>query len=372
MGIADAGRNDSTRRATAAVRIPWERLSAWVAEILERLGLDAAQAARAAATLLLADLRGVDSHGVARLPAYAQRLLVGAIDPGARISVLREGPATLALDANNGFGLTLAVDAMERTIAKATESGICLTTVRRANHFGIAGAYPLMAARAGLGGLAMTNSAPLVVPVFGGRGMLGTNPIAFAVPTGPSPAPPLVIDLATSTVAWGKVEIARRAGQPIADGWALDAAGVPTTDPNAAHWLTPLGGDREHGGHKGYALAVMVDALCGPLAGAAWSAHVASFREPNRPADLGHAFMAWRIDAFREPEAFFADVRAMLAELRATAPAADHPDRSVLVPGDPELVAEAENRELGVPVKLEVLAELDRLAAELGLPRLET
>ncbi len=143
---------------------------------------------------------------------------------------------------------------------------------------------------------------------------------------------------------------------------------MPTTDPFAARWLTPLGGARETSGHKGYGLGVVVDVLCGPLAGAAWGAHVLGARGPNRPANVGHTFMAWRIDAFRDPEEFFADLGAMLAELRATPPAPGHEATGVLVPGDPEIRAEALNRRMGVPVRPPVVEELRALAGELGVP----
>lgn len=347
-------------------RFDVERLTAFAADLLTACGIRAEDAPRAAETLLVADLRGVASHGMARLPHYAQRLRRGLVAADAELVTVRETAATLALDANNGFGLTQAPRAMQRTIAKAGAAGLCLTTVRRSNHFGIAGHYALMAARRGLGGMAMTNASPLVVPTFGAHAMLGTNPIAFAVPTGDGP--PLVLDMSTSAVAWGKIEIARRANAPIPLGWALDEQGQPTTDSHAVRALTPLGGEPATSGHKGYGLAVMVDVLCGPLAGAAWSSHVSGARGPNREATIGHTFMAWRIDAFRDPADFFADLNAMLADLRATQPMPGHEATGVLIPGDPEIAAELTNRALGVPVQPAVLDELRRLAEELDVP----
>ncbi len=352
---------------TDRVRVPRAALLDWTTRAFVALGTPPAQAGRAAEILVIADERGVESHGLARLPYYAGRIRAGLIDLNAALTVEREGPATLALAAHNGLGLVLAPEAMERTIAKARDIGLCMTTVGGANHFGIAGAYAAMAARAGLGGMAMTSATPLVVPTFGSQPALGTNPIAFAVPTGPDGAAPLVIDLATSTVAWGKIEIARRAGHAIPLGWALDEAGAPTTDPFAAQWLTPLGGDRETCGHKGYSLAVIVDVLCGPLAAAAWGAGIGGIRGESRPADLGHWFLAWRIDAFRDPDAFYADVTALLAELRAVPPAPGAPC-SVLAPGDPEIAAERESRIHGVSLAAPVVAELRVLADSLGLP----
>lgn len=352
----------------AIVRLPLERLEAFVAEVFGALGLARPDAVEATDGLLIADLRGVESHGLARVPYYASRIRRGLIAVGAELSVVRETAATLALDANNGFGLVQAPRAMARCIAKAEATGLCFATVRGSNHFGIAGTYALQAARSGLGGIAMTNASPLVVPTFGSRPMLGTNPLAIAVPTGFGPGdPPLVLDMATSAVAWGKIENARRDGAAIPLGWAVDEAGNPTTDAFSARSLTPLGGEPAIGGHKGYALGTMVDVLCGPLAGAAWSAHVSGARGQAAAAGIGHAFVAWRIDAFRDPDGFFRDLREMLDELRSTPPAAGHEATGVMVPGDPELAAEAKNRELGVPVKRVVLNDLRGVADEVGV-----
>ncbi|MDQ3043972.1 MAG: Ldh family oxidoreductase [Chloroflexota bacterium] len=348
-----------------ATRVSLEKLTDFVAETLRALGVTEPGATEAATILLQADLRGVDSHGIARLPSYAGRFRAGLINQTAELTTLAESPATLALDANNGFALCLAPEAMRRCIDKAETSGLCLTTVRNSNHFGIAGAYAMMAAARDLGGIAMTNASPLVIPTFGAQGMLGTNPIAFAVPTGGGP--PLVLDMSTSAVAWGKIEIARRAGLPIPFGWATDEAGEPTSDPHTARWLLPLGGDRATSGHKGYGLALMVDLFCGILAGSAWSARISGSHGPGQPAGIGHTFMAWRIDAFRDPTAFFADLQTMLADLRATPPASGHEVTGVLIPGDPESETEAINRRLGIPIKPAVLAELQALREDVGL-----
>ena len=349
-----------------AARFSHRCLVSFAAEVFAALGFGEHSAATAAEAVVLADLRGVESHGLARLPGYAARLHKGLIAVDAELTVDRETTATIALDAHNGLGLVQAPAAMARCIDKAEQSGLCFATVRRSNHFGIAGAYALMATRRGLGGIAMTNASPLVVPVFGAEAKLGTNPIAIAVPTGVGPDdPPLVLDMATSAVAWGKIEIARRNGTDIPLGWAVDDDGMPTTDPFAARWLTPLGGERAH---KGYALATMVDVLCGPLAGSAWSAHVAGSRGPELPASIGHAFLAWRIDAFRDPAAFYRDLGAVLRELRSTPPATGQEATGVLAPGDPELQAEAEHLRAGIPLNRQVVAALTHLAEELGVP----
>lgn len=356
--------NESTNESTV-VRFPLKRVSSFVESVFLDLGLTPADASIATESLVVADLYGIDSHGVARLPFHARRIAEGLINLKATLTVVRESPSTLVLDAQNGFGQALAPKAMIRTIDKAEQSGICLTTVRSSNHFGIAGFYALMAAKRGLGGMAMTNSSPLVVPTFGSVPMLGTNPLAFAVPTGDGL--PLLLDMATSTVAYGKLEVARRANKPIPLGWAVDDLGIPTTDPHAARFLTPLGGDRPTSGQKGYGLSVMVDVFCGPLGGGAWSRLVSGAVGPDNPSGTGHAFIAWRIDAFRDPGEFYADLTEMLNDLRATPPIAGHESTGVLVPGDPEHAAEAHNLREGVPIKREVLAELRDVCNDLGL-----
>lgn len=350
-----------------SVRVREGDLTGFAAALLERLGLPRGRAARAAGVLVLADLRGVASHGVARLGMYARRVERGTIDPGAELRVVRETAATLSLDAGDGLGLALAPEAMDRTIAKAAGSGLAFCTVRNSSHFGIAGAYALQAARAGLGAIAMTNAGPNVAPTGGARPMLGTNPIAFGVPVGDG-EPPLVLDMATSAVALGKIELARRAGAAIPLGWALDETGAATNDPFAARWLLPLGGQSETGGHKGYGLGLMVDVLCGPLAGSLWGTHLATLQRAEARSGIGHAFMAWRIDAFRDPAEFAADLRAMLAELRACPPAAGAGAGCVLIPGDPEEAATAANHAAGIPLDPGVAEELRVLGGRLGVP----
>ncbi|MGH2561903.1 MAG: Ldh family oxidoreductase [Thermomicrobiales bacterium] len=345
--------------------IPLDALTRFARNVYEAVGLTPDNAAIAAESTVVADLRGIDSHGVARLPMYARRVRDGLINLDAELVVVRESPSSVAFDAQNGMGLVLAPRGMSRCIDKAETTGICLATMRNSNHFGTVGYYALLAARRGLLGMAMTNASPLVAPTFGAKPMVGTNPLAIAAPT--TSGQPVLLDMSTSTVAWGKIEIARRANTPIPEGWACDAEGLPTTDPFAARSLTPLGGERSRSGHKGYGLAVIVDVLCGPLAGAAWSAAVSGAGGQYTNAGIGHAFMAWRIDAFRDPDEFYRDLDAMLDGLRATPPAPGHEATGVLIPGDPENTAEARNRAEGVPVKLTVLAELRVLADQLGM-----
>lgn len=345
------------------VRYPYETLHAFTADCFRVAGLTDDQARRATDTLLVSDLRGVASHGLGRLGGYIDRVRCGFDNPNAPLETLRESPVSLALDANLGLGPLIGPEAMRRTIAKARESGVCMTTVRRSNHFGIAGTYARMAAEEGLGGLAMTNATRLVVPTNARVPRLGTNPIGFAVPTS---GEPFVLDMSTSTVPWGKIEIARRAGLPIPLGWGVDAEGRPTTDPRQVKALTPLGGTKEQCGYKGYGLALLVETLAGPLAGNVWSNHVNRPKEQSEPPGTGHFFMAWRIDLFRDPDEFRNEMDEMCRELRET-PAADDAGGPVLVPGDPEIEAERRNRAEGVPVAPGLVLELRELAERLGV-----
>ncbi len=346
-------------------RFPHAQVQQFGADLLTAAGMEALASEAAVAHLLIADLRGVESHGMARMPSYISRLRGGLIDPRAEVSIEREFASTLSLNGNNALGLLVGPEAMRRTIVKAQESGICLTTVRGSNHFGIAGAYAVMATEAGLGGMAMTNAGRIVAPFNGARPMLGTNPIAFAVPTGSGR--PLVVDMSTSTVAYGKIEIARRAGVPIPAGWAIDVDGQGATDPHQVKALTTLGGTRDLGGHKGYALSLMVETLCGPLAGNLWGNRIAQSTSTGAQPGIGHMFLAWRVDAFRDMADFLADMDEMIAELRACPPNPHTGAQEVLIPGDPEAEAEIVNRELGIPIRPQVLDELAAAAESVGI-----
>lgn len=295
-------------------RFAYEALHAFVTRLFMAAGYVEEDASLAATSILIADLRGIETHGVQRVNFYLTGIGNGSIDVNARMTVVEERASTIAFDGHRGLGLLNARRAMERCIEKADETGICLATVRRSSHFGIAGMYPLMAAERGMCGMAMTNTSPIVVPMFAKEGVLGTNPIAFAAPTGGAP---FCLDMSTSTVALGKIEVARRLGIPIPEGWSVDADGRPTTDPFVHRGLSPLGGPRVTSGHKGYGLGLMVEIFCGQLAGNAWSKHVGRTHGTGDAGVNGHMLMAWRVDAFRDPVEFRREMDDMIAELRA-------------------------------------------------------
>lgn len=331
--------------------------------IFSSFGMAVEDAAQAAETLLAADWRGIESHGGANIAYYSGGFKSGRIVPGAGLSVDRETPVSIAFDGNHGSGLVNAPRAMRRCVEKASETGICMATVRRSTHFGIAGYYALLAAEAGLIGMAMTNSGSLVAPTFGAGPMLGTNPIAVAIPTGDSDAP-VYIDMSTSTVAYGKVAVANRLGKQVPSGWIIDESGTMTTDPSQFHAILPLGGSRVTSGHKGYALGALVELLSGPLGGASFSWQIHDDYSTDSPHGTGHWFMAWRIDAFRDPTAFQADVRAMLEQLQASKPDPAAPSDRVLTPGEPEAAQIRVNRQHGIPLRPEVVAELEQVCAD--------
>jgi L-2-hydroxycarboxylate dehydrogenase (NAD+) len=348
-------------------RVNGDSLRDWVAAIFRSCNLRPDDAAIAADILVESDLRGIDSHGVPRLAGlYVRRLDSGVINARAELQVVSETAAAIRFDAQHGLGLVMAYRAMERCIEKAKTAGVCLATVGHSDHFGIAGYYATMALKhRGMAGIAMTNATPLLVPTFGKRAKLSTAPIAAAFPAGTQA--PFVLDAATTTVAMGKIEIARRMNVDIPVGWAVDAEGEPVTNPHQAVALMPLGGERLTSGQKGYGLALLVEMLCSQLSGSLWSRDVVYSRaETPRPSDASHAFIAIDIEAFRPFEEFTASVDELLGDLRGMEPKTGH--ERVFVPGDPEALAYADRSERGIPLHPAVVEELRALGTERGIP----
>jgi LDH2 family malate/lactate/ureidoglycolate dehydrogenase len=347
-------------------RIPDEHLKQLVIDVFTTYGMRRWDAEISAEILVESDLRGIDSHGVPRMAFYVERLRAGGFNLEAELQVVSETPAAIRFDAQNGFGPPMAYRAMERCIAKAKEAGVCLATVGHSNHYGIAGYYATMALdHPGMAGISMTNATPLLVPTFGKVALLSTAPIAAAFPAGSEP--PFVLDGATTAVAWGKVEMARRGKKPIPAGWAVDDEGRGVTDPFEARALMPLGGERDTSGQKGYGLSLMVEFLCSQLSGSLWSRDVAGSRVyPMRPSDTSHAFLAIDIAAFRDLDEYAASADELLHSLRSSEPAPGH--ERVMIPGDPEREAYADRIERGIPVHPEVAATLRDLASQAGAP----
>jgi len=359
--------------AVASKVFPIEALREFSTRVFLHFGVSEEDAAQAADVLARADLRGIDSHGVARLHTYFDLLSVGRINPRPQIKVVRSTPSTATIDGDNGLGLVVGPHANRIAMDMAEKCGSGWVSVCNTNHFGIASYYVLEALERDLIGWAMTNATKLVAPLWGAERMLGTNPIAVAFPG--KQEPPIVIDVATSAVAFGKIEIARRNGDVIPIGWGIDSRGRATTDPNdivAGGALLPLGSDRERGGHKGYALAIMVDMLSCVLSGANWGPFAPPFalrqESPTRSVGkgIGHFFGAMRIDGFIDADQFKSQVDDYIRVFRATKPAPG--TKGPLIPGDPEREAEQVRRQTGVPLTLPVVEDLLDISAKTGIP----
>ncbi len=354
---------------TVAARVKPGDLTAFVVSILERLKVPRRDAETVADVLVLADLRGIGSHGVARLPRYVEGLRDGSIGAVDSSKVIRDRRCVALVDGGKSLGQVVGRRAMELAISKAKEYGVGLVAVRNSNHYGIAGYYTLMALREGMMGLSMTNSFPLVVPTFGRQALLGTNPISFSAP---GDREPFVLDMATSVVPRGKLESYDREGQSIPLGWAVDARGRGS--PNAKEILDnmanrrgggilPLGGEGElHSGHKGYGLALMVEILCGALPGAALGPEVYSAKgEPN----VGHVFAAIDVAAFRPVQEFETDLDRLTGYLKDS-PKAEGQER-IWIHGEKSTLVEAKRRREGIPLGPKVVASMKKLGTELAI-----
>lgn len=359
--------------STAPCLFPAERLQRFAEQVFLHHHVPPEQAAEASRLLVLSDLRGIDSHGISRLPTYALRLAEGTVNPTPTLRIVRRTAATATVDGDNGLGLVVGPWANRLAMEMADETGAGWVAVRNSNHFGIAGYYVLQAIERGLIGWAMTNATGWVAPLWGAERRLGTNPIAVGFPAGEET--PVVIDMATAAVAYGKIQIALREGKAIPHGWAADREGNDTTDPGAVDaggTLLPLGGNRQQGGHKGYCLASLVDILCGVLSGANWGPFVPSFfPRPGESSEsvgpgVGHFFGALKLDGFIDPDEFRSRLDHWVRVFRATRPAAG--TNGPMIPGDPERQATAERRRHGVPLLPVVVDSLRQLASETGVP----
>lgn len=361
------GSDQSTGAGADVVRVKEADLRATVETLFEGLGLPRDDASSVAEALVEADLMGVSSHGVSNYIQllYAPGLRDGHINPRPKIQVVRETPVSAVVDGDRGMGPVVGRFAMELAIEKAHDVGLGAVAVRGSRHYGAAGHYSRMALVHDMIGLSLTNADKLVLPTHGRESVLGTNPIAIAVPT--SEASPFHLDMATSTVPIGKLMLARRAGQSIPHGWAADETGRSTTDPATAleaFRLFPLGGSYEHGSHKGYSLALIVDILCGLLSGAGTSVGD-GIAASGLGGQVGHFFAAARIDCFRDPEEFKADMDELLTRLLAIPPVED--GEPVIYAGVKEAAARADRLANGIPLHREVVQFLTDLAEKLDV-----
>jgi ureidoglycolate dehydrogenase (NAD+) len=332
------------------MQVHHQRLAAFTAACLEKLGLEAADASLVAQTLVEANLRGVDSHGVVRLPHYATRLRNGTVKARPKMKTRRTAPSSAEGDA--GMGQLVAVRAMQEAISLAKETGVGAVAARNSSHCGACAYFVEMAVKEGMIGIALTHTDSIMVPPGMKRIFLGSNPIAFGAP---GAREPVIIDMSTTHVAWGKVLVARQEGKPIPPDWGVDADGKPTTDAHKVVGLAPTGG------HKGYALALMIEILCAQLAGVPFGRHVTKmYGELDKPRNLGHFMLAMDVACFTDGPAFLSGIESILAEIRAEA---------ALAPGDPERITAERRRREGIPLGSTV-NELNALAQELGVARL--
>ncbi|UCS93605.1 Ldh family oxidoreductase [Echinicola marina] len=348
----------------------FEGLFAFTKSIFIKMGCPEEDAQTATEVLLSADLRGVDSHGVARLSGYVRLWEAGRINPQPNIRIVHESPSTAVVDGDGGLGLVVAPYAMKVAIEKAKNAGTGWVSVKNSNHYGIAGHHAMQALKHDMIGMSMTNASPLVSPTFSKERLLGTNPIAVAIPANEQPA--FVADMATTTAANGKLEILQRKEEQAPSGWIQDKEGNPTTNPYGVKEggaLLPLGGDREHGSHKGYALGSIVDIFSAVLSGANYGPWVPPFvaflqPDPNPVGEgIGHFFGAMRVDAFRPADEFKAHMDNWICRFRKakTTPG----NEKVLVPGDPERELEKERIKNGIPLLKPVENDLRELGKKL-------
>jgi L-2-hydroxycarboxylate dehydrogenase (NAD+) len=349
-------------------------IEAFIVDVFTTLGVPEDEAAICADVLIASDLRGIESHGVGRLKYYYDRIKRGQHRVETEIEVVRKSETTALLDGHHGMGHVVAYRAMQMAIDKARQYGTGTVAVRNSTHFGIAGYYPLMAAREGMMGFTVTNARPSIAPTFGVEPMLGTNPIAFAAP---SDLPyPFCFDAATSICQRGKVEVAARAEKPVPAGWVTDAQGESMTDADAILTgldkaqaaLLPLGGAGEElAGYKGYGLATMVELLCASLCGGRFMKDLLGFEADGsaRPYMLGHFFMAIDIERFLPLEESKRITGNILRALQAAHKAPGQ--ERIYVAGEKEYEAEKRVREQGVPVNVNLRRQLQTMRDELGI-----
>jgi LDH2 family malate/lactate/ureidoglycolate dehydrogenase len=355
-----------------ALIFPAEHLRQFTTQVFASFQVPPADAALAADVLAYSDEHGIDSHGIARLKTYVDLLKARRINPQPEIKVIRGKGSVATVDGDNGLGLVVGPRCMAMAMQKAEEFGSGWIGVCNTNHYGAAGYYPVMALKKDLIGLSMTNTTKGVAPFHGAEKMLGTNPIAIAFPA--LTEPPVLIDLASSAVAYGKVEIARRQGEKVPAGWCLDKDGFPTQDPAemmAGGALLPLGSSEEGSGHKGYCLAAMVDILSAVLSGANWGPFATPFAIHVAPSGrqvgkgIGHFFGALDIEGFRDKTEFKHHMDDWIRTMRSTKPLPG--TRGVRIPGDPERQAYQIRMQQGVPVNKEVVASLEAIADLTGV-----
>jgi LDH2 family malate/lactate/ureidoglycolate dehydrogenase len=356
------------------MRVPPKQIRQQLVSVLRAWGMSDAHADTTAEMMLETDLRGVDSHGISMLPTYDREFRAGRLNMRPVFKTVREGPAMALIDADASLGHPVSVYGMNLACDKARESGVAVVSVVNSHHFGAAGCYSRIAADRGMIGMVTASTRGVtLVPTFAAEPVMGTNPLAFAAPANRNA--PFELDMATTTVAAGKVKVYKLNHRALPSGWVVDGGGQPVTEPEDAFryvferpegGITPLGGARAVGGHKGYGLAVMVHILGGALAGASFSPIRNRTQGPSDPHNIGHFFMAIDPRAFR-PEGEFQEDLDQVIDVLHGAKRAD-PAQPVLVAGDPEMATRSERLEQGVPIPADLMEQLRAVAASARVP----
>jgi LDH2 family malate/lactate/ureidoglycolate dehydrogenase len=349
-------------RPEAAARIPAQHLTSFGAAVLVAVGVPAGDARLVADSLVTADLWGHQSHGVLRLSWYVNRIRAGVMDPVTAPETVSDSGPLVVVDGHDGVGQVLAAHAAREAARRAREYGVGVVAMRNSNHFGTAAYFTRMAARDGCVAILTTNASPAMAPWGGRRKTVGTNPWSIAAPAGRHDV--MVMDIANTAVARGKVYLAKQRGEPIPPGWAIDAAGAPTTDPAAAiaGVILPMAG------HKGYAISLMMDVLSGVLTGSAFGAAVSGPYQFEQPSGCGHLFIALDVASFGDPDGFTRRMEQLVDEVKSV-PLAQGFDE-VVFPGELEARAAREHLQQGLSLPRQTLDDLRQLAGSTGVPAL--
>jgi len=347
----------------SGIMFPADTLRGWTQEVFQKIGVSRDDAALLTDSLIEANLRGVDTHGITRmLCVYVERIRKGVMSAKSNMVVVREKASTALIDCNNSIGQVGAALAMRMAIEKARQTGVAFTAVTHSNHYGMAAYWAMMALPHGMIGFSSTNAPAAVAPTGGCTAMFGTNPFAIAIPAGREL--PVVLDLATTVVARGRIILHAKQDKPLAPGWAFDGRGIPTTDPHAAlkGLLAPIGG------YKGYGIALAVDFLCGVLTGSNYGTHFPGFLADNMidPTDVGSVFAAVNVESFMDLPEFTATIDKALQEIKTSTRAEGV--KRIYVPGEIEFEMKTERLAKGIPIPEQVVKDFIALGRELAIP----
>jgi len=354
---------ENRKMASDGQRVPFVRLKNFCNQAYQKVGVPDNEAEIVADLLVRSDLRGVETHGVTRLPIYIQRLQKGYVRKECKLTVAKEKGPTAFLEAHGSMGHVAAYRCMERAIEKAKEYGIGWVSVKDSGHFGVAGLFPMMALKNDFIGYVCSNSAPMMFPWGGRERIIGNNPLSYALPAGK--CQPIVLDFSLSVVSAGKLILCRKKGEKIPLGWAFDKNGLPTEDPYEGYEgggsLAPVGG------HKGYGLVLIHEMLTAVLTGGKWTRNIKSLYEedPSRIQGTCHSFMALDPDCFLGREEFKKNMDAYIQSIKESARAQG--TEEILVPGEPEFRTESHFLKEGIPLPPNTIKELFSLSESLGI-----